>query len=98
MQINPTCNNLNATELFYPWYNVDHASQIWAEIYSSLVSKWGSGCGLETLIKGTLEVYNRGSGAAGSYCGSFPDGTDYANNVIYYYFQFTNDSGYQPKF
>jgi LysM repeat protein len=98
MQIDAKCNNLNATELFYPYYNIEHSTQIWASIYSSLVAKWGSGCSFENLVKGTLEVYNRGSSGAGSYCGSFPDGTDYANNVIYYYFQFTNDSSYHPKF
>jgi hypothetical protein len=99
MQVNPTCNNLNANKLLHPKYNVFHAAKIWSSNYETLVQRWGSGCSLKNLVMGALEMYNQGSGGAGSDCGSFPKGTQYAENVINdYYYPFCSDSNYQPRF
>lgn len=99
MQVNPTCNNLSPTELYYAWYNTYHASEIWSNVYHTLVKRWGSSCSLKNLVIGSLEWYNQGPGGAGSYCGSFPHGTTYAYKVLNdYYYPFCKDSGYKPKF
>jgi soluble lytic murein transglycosylase-like protein len=99
MQVNPTCNDLNATLLFKATYNINHGSYLWGENYFTLLNKWGKGCSLKYLVMGALEMYNLGSGGAGSTCGSFPKGTQYADAVINdYYFPFCNDSNYRGRF
>jgi soluble lytic murein transglycosylase-like protein len=99
MQINPTCNHLNAQYLFYAWYNIDHGAAIWSSNYQYLVSKWGSGCSLKNRVLGALEMYNQGPGGVGSYCGSFPHGTTYAYAVLNdYYYPFCKYAGYKPRF
>jgi hypothetical protein len=98
MQVNPTCNDLNAAKLYHAVYNTDHATEIWGIVYQELLEKWGSSCGLKNLVMGTLEVYNLGPGGAGSSCASFPEGTQYASEVLTYYYQFCTDSGYKPRF
>lgn len=96
MQVNPNCNNVNASELFIPSYNLYWGIRFWANDFLYLQQMWGSSCNTNMVTSGVLELYNGGAGYIGSTCGSFPKGMNYIGLVSVYYYPFCQDANYIP--